>query len=93
MNALLAAAKPGVSVGCQNCAQRYPQDPPFEVVCPVCGDAAGSYCRRPSGHSGSFIPFHAERDLLAKKRGFYGHDCAGQARVQASQGGLFEKAD
>ncbi|MDT7858221.1 hypothetical protein RQM47_16350 [Rubrivirga sp. S365] len=85
MSALLAAAKPGVPVSCGDCGQRYPQDPPFEVACPDCGARAGSYCRRPSGHSGPFVPFHAARDLAAKDRGFYGHDCVGRAAPAVSQ--------
>ena len=75
MSALLAAAKPGVPVSCGDCGQSYPQDPPFEVECPTCKAPPGSYCRRPSEHSGPFVPFHAARDLAAKDAGFYGHDC------------------
>lgn len=82
MPALLAAAKPGHPVHCNDCGQQYPQDPPFEVTCPECAAAPGQYCRRPSGHSGPFVPFHAARDLLAKALGFYGHDCIDRARDQ-----------
>lgn len=73
MSALHAAAKPGKPVICATCSHTFAQDPPFEVPCPVCHAKAGQYCKRPSGHSGPFVPFHAERDLAALAAGFYDH--------------------
>lgn len=75
MSALLAAAKPGTPVGCTLCTATWPQDPPFEVECPTCHAKPGAYCRRPSGHSGPFVPFHAARDLAALDAGAYGDRC------------------
>ncbi len=33
----------------------------------------GQYCKRPSEHSGPFVPFHKERDLKALEFGYYDH--------------------
>jgi predicted nucleic acid-binding Zn-ribbon protein len=72
----MPAAAPNNPVHCGRCGHRYQQDPPFEVDCPECGAKAGQYCKRPSGHQGPFVPFHAKRDLLAKEKGYYEHTCA-----------------
>jgi hypothetical protein len=74
MNPLQAAAKPGKEVPCLTCRHIFPQDPPFEVECPMCLAPAGQYCKRPSGHQGPFNAFHAERDLEALRAGFYDHN-------------------
>lgn len=34
---------------------------PREVPCPYCGAKATGWCKRPSGHSGPFVRFHADR--------------------------------
>ena len=73
MSALLPAAKPGHPVKCKSCHHEFRQAPPFEVKCPDCGAAPGSYCIRPSEHSGPLVPFHKSRDLLALKEGHYDH--------------------
>lgn len=73
MSALHSAAKAGVPVTCGTCGHEFPQDPPFSVSCPKCHAAPGSYCIRPSGHSGPMIDFHADRDLAALADGFYNH--------------------
>ena len=83
MTSLRPAAKPGVPVQCRACGQEYPQDPPFEVTCPQCGAKPGQYCKRPSGHQGPFVDFHAERDLEADRQGFYGHECVKPWEQQA----------
>jgi len=31
--------------------------------CPTCGAKVGSWCKRPSGHSGPFVQFHAARPV------------------------------
>lgn len=36
-----------------------------EVACPACGANAGSYCQRPSGHSGPFVQPHQQRQQAA----------------------------
>lgn len=36
------------------------------VPCPACGARAGSWCRRPSGHSGPMVDFHAARRRIAE---------------------------
>ena len=38
-----------------------PAEPPYTVECPTCHAPAGSRCKRPSGHSGSFVQPHADR--------------------------------
>jgi hypothetical protein len=88
MNPLLAAGKPGQPVRCRKCGHEFPQDPPFEVACPDCHAPPGQTCRRPSGHSGPFVPFHAARDLLALERGHYDHECGPTTdRNQEAQAG------
>jgi hypothetical protein len=71
MNVLLAITEPV----CPLCGHTWPRDPCFEVACPTCGANAGAYCKRPSGHSGPMVPFHAERDLAAAAAGAYAHPC------------------
>ena len=34
---------------------------PREVPCPYCGAKKTGWCKRPSGHSGPFVSFHADR--------------------------------
>lgn len=41
------------------------RDPVMAVPCPTCGAKAGRWCKRPSGHSGPFVAFHAARRKLA----------------------------
>ena len=41
------------------------RDPVMAVACPTCGAKAGRWCKRPSGHSGPFVAFHAARRYLA----------------------------
>lgn len=36
-----------------------------EVACPACQANDGSYCKRPSGHSGPFVQFYQERGQAA----------------------------
>ena len=36
-----------------------------EVACPQCQAKAGSYCKRPSGHSGPFVQPHQQRRQAA----------------------------
>jgi hypothetical protein len=84
-NPLQPAAKPGIPVWCSKCGQEHEQDPTFEVKCPVCNAPPGQYCRRPSGHSGPFVAFHAERDLVAARLGFYGHPCTTAVAIQPEQ--------
>lgn len=36
------------------------------VPCPNCGAKAGRWCKRPSGHSGPFVGFHAARRKAAE---------------------------
>ena len=80
MSSLYAAARPGVPVTCNGpCGRSWPQDPPFEVACPECKAPAGTYCRRPSEHSGPLVPFHAARDRAALEAGFYGGPCESDA--------------
>lgn len=44
-------------------------DHPFaQVDCPTCGATAGHWCRRPSGHSGPLVEFHAARRKLASEQ-------------------------
>lgn len=79
MSSLAPASKPGKPVCCAVCGHEFPQDPLFAVACPDCGTPPGQFCRRPSGHSGPFVPFHAARDLAALTAGFYNHtDALGQ---------------
>ncbi len=73
MSNLIAVGKPNQAVKCGSCGYEFPQDPPFSVECPACHAKAGQYCKRPSGHQGPFVPFHAERDLAALAAGFYDH--------------------
>lgn len=73
MSNLSPASKPNEPVICVGCDHEFKQDPPFEVECPVCKAKPGTYCKRPSGHTGPFVNFHAERDVLALKMGFYDH--------------------
>lgn len=39
--------------------------PVMAVSCPDCGAAVGAWCKRPSGHSGRFVDFHAARKRAA----------------------------
>lgn len=67
--------KKGQPVNCRICNHEFPQDPILEVDCPDCGAPKGVRCRRPSGHGGgSFVAYHAIRDVLALKNGFYDHE-------------------
>ena len=76
MSAHHPAAAPGVPVVCgAGCGRTWPQDPPYEVACPACGANPGARCRRPSGHSGPYVAFHAARDLAAFDAGHYGGPC------------------
>lgn len=70
---LYPKSKPHDPVNCESCNHQFPQDPPFEVKCPTCGAELGTYCKRPSDHTGMFVPFHKERDIEALAKGFYDH--------------------
>jgi hypothetical protein len=70
---LVPSVKPGKPINCNSCGYQHPQDPPFSVKCPECHASPGTYCKRPSGHSGPFVAFHAERDVKALMEGFYDH--------------------
>jgi hypothetical protein len=41
--------------------------PYMAVACPSCGAKAGGWCKRPSGHSGPFVAFHAARRKAAEE--------------------------
>ena len=73
MSGLAPRTKPGEPVWCAACGHKWPQDPCFEVTCPTCGALPGQYCKRPSGHQGPFVSFHAQRDLEAARQGCYDH--------------------
>ena len=75
MNALL----PRATAACTLCGHTWPRDPCFEVPCPSCGARVGAYCKRPSGHAGPLVPFHAARDLAAAVAGAYAHHCTPHA--------------
>lgn len=40
---------------------------PRSVACPGCGAKIGNWCKRPSGHSGPFVAFHAARRQAAEE--------------------------
>jgi len=40
------------------------KSPYMAVGCPTCGATVGHWCKRPSGHSGPMVAFHAARRLL-----------------------------
>lgn len=48
-----------------------PADPtstcPWSLECPTCGVQPGRRCKRPSGHSGRFVPMHAARYQAAEQ--------------------------
>lgn len=57
-------------------------DVPFEghfgprcVECPTCGAGKGAYCKRPSGHQGPVVAFHASRQRLAGRVRLVGLAC------------------
>ena len=41
--------------------------PVMAVKCPACGAEVGKWCRRPSGHSGPMVAFHAARRKAAQE--------------------------
>lgn len=41
------------------------KSPYMAVDCPACGAKAGRWCKRPSGHSGPMVAFHAARRAAA----------------------------
>jgi hypothetical protein len=49
------------------CNRDWPRDPILDVACPDCHGPVGVRCKRPSGHSGSFVTAHAARDLAAEQ--------------------------
>lgn len=51
------------------------------VPCPACGAKAGRWCKRPSGHSGPMVDFHAARRRIAKAQ-------AGEAAEAAAAEGV-----
>lgn len=69
----VAKTKPGQPTDCNGCGHLFKQDPIYFVDCPVCHAKAGTYCKRPSGHAGPLINFHAERDIKALVEGYYDH--------------------
>lgn len=57
-------------------------DVPFEghfgpacVACPTCHVLVGAYCKRPSGHQGPLVAFHASRQRLAGRVRLVGLRC------------------
>lgn len=58
-----------MSAHCSRCGQEWLRDPALEVTCPTCFARVGVRCRRPSGHGGNFVGFHAERDRAAMREG------------------------
>ncbi|HRQ14894.1 MAG TPA: hypothetical protein PK205_16445 [Promineifilum sp.] len=42
------------------------KSPCMAVECPTCGAKAGGWCKRPSGHSGPMVAFHAARRKAAE---------------------------
>lgn len=71
MSALTAAKR----ARCTLCRHEWKRDPVFEVKCPTCKAKVGAFCKRPSGHSGPLVNFHAARDLAASDAGAYDHEC------------------
>lgn len=63
------------SAACMKCGHHYDLDPQLAVPCPECGAKVGSFCRRPSEHSGPMVNTHAVRDLLALALGKYDCGC------------------
>jgi hypothetical protein len=63
------------------CDREWPRDPVLEVACPDCHAAAGVRCKRPSGHSGSFV---TARDLAADAAGAYGPCPLGRCGLPAA---------
>lgn len=43
------------------------KSPYMAVPCPSCGAKVGCWCKRPSGHSGPMVAFHAARRKAAKE--------------------------
>ena len=43
------------------------RSPYMAVACPNCGAKVGGWCKRPSGHSGPMVAFHAARRKAAKE--------------------------
>lgn len=41
--------------------------PYMAVACPSCGAKVGGWCKRPSGHSGPMVAFHAARRKVAEE--------------------------
>lgn len=86
---LRVTTKKGVPTFCSICSHEFSQDPIFEVACPTCKAKPGQYCIRPSGHSGPFVDFHAERDIVALRDGFYDHkgngSCGPHSNSQRTQ--------
>ena len=71
-------------VSCSLCGITWPRDPRLEVACPYCYAPVGSYCRRPSEHSGPAIQFHTAREQRAIDEGFLTKVCDGRSKqVQA----------
>jgi len=67
----------------KGCGREWARDPVLEVECPTCHAGVGARCRRPSEHVVWRGEFHADRDLLADRLGFYGEcpwDCCGVHR-------------
>ena len=43
--------------------------PAMAVACPSCGATVGHWCKRPSGHSGPMVAFHAARRKAVEGQG------------------------
>ena len=43
------------------------KSPIMAVPCPSCGAKVGRWCKRPSGHSGPMVAFHAARRQAAEE--------------------------
>ena len=53
------------------------KSPYMAVPCPSCGAKVGRWCKRPSGHSGPAVAFHAARRQAAKEA-----EAAGGVRLE-----------
>jgi hypothetical protein len=83
MNALAIHVGPCVCAR-PDCDREWPRDPILDVPYPDCRAPAGVRCKRPSGHSGTFVTAHAASDLAADAAGAYGPcplGCCGTAHL------------
>lgn len=52
---------------CSRCGEEWPDHPVTRVPCPVCRAAAGTWCKRPSGHRAAEL--HVDREHVALAAG------------------------